>query len=243
MTSRSAKPGFQAVSAERLEPFHMRVVLYAEGPNETGLTERPPLSGRGSSIVDDDLGPAHLLTRRCIDHVTKHKLPSIQFHAPLRLGAASARGSHLLDPKRLEELLTWVHPARTPDLAVVIVDADGAESARRKTLNEVISQREVFLPPTVVAIAVEEFESWLVADQHPINRALGHEIDALDLKNWRPGKAKSWLMRRLAGVGAKEQEQIRRTLCQDCDLDVISNSSPSFTRFLDDLKMTCKSIA
>jgi hypothetical protein len=133
----------------------MRVVLYAEGPNEIGPIEMPPLSGRGSSIANDDLGPAHILTRRCIARVTSRNEHSIHFHAPLRVRAGPSRGSQLLDSKVLERILTWTYPARSPDLAVVLVDADGAESERRKRLNELVSRRAVAAPPAVVAVAVE----------------------------------------------------------------------------------------
>lgn len=221
----------------------MRVVLYAEGPNETGAIEMPPLFARRSRIADDDLGPAHILTRRCVALTTNRDAASIQFQAPLLVRGKSAKGSQLLDSRVLERLLTWTHPKIAPDLAVILVDQDGAE-ARRTMLKSIVDQRRLPQPPVVIAIAVQEFEAWLLADLKPLIRILDRKLDQLsDLEQWKSGEAKRWLLEQLGRLPADELHQVRRMICLECNLDLIGRSSSSFRSYLDDLRHASKSIA
>jgi len=162
----------------------MRVVLYAEGPGETGTVEMPPLYARRSRITEDALGPAHVLTRRCIARITEHDERSIQFQAPLMPRGKPARGSQLIDPRTLAKLLTWTHPDMPPDLVILLVDADGSDS-RRSELESAVETRPMSVPPAVVALAVQEFESWLL----PIcSRCVESQVEtSTRFQTWRLG--------------------------------------------------------
>src|SRR5689334_6448808 len=132
----------------------LRCVLYAEGPADAeGLFELPRQPGDG--LVEDSLGPAHILVRRCIATVRRLPTPAILFEEPLRVRGAVAQGSRLLHPPTLRKLLTWIDPKKRPDLAIVLVDCDG-DSERKKRLEESTASLEA---PHVIGVAVQEFES------------------------------------------------------------------------------------
>ncbi len=221
----------------------MHVVLYAEGPGETGPVEMPPASAARSRISEDALGPAHVLTRRCIARAAGRDESWIEFQAPLFLPRGKpARGSQLLVPRTLVKLLTWTHPVLAPDLAIVLVDADGSTS-RLSDLESTIAGRAMVVPPAIVAVAVQEFETWLLADLQPLRRITSQRIDALpDLEASAPGQAKHALLSHLA-TSPDEQQAARLEICRSCDLDMVERSSSSFRRYLGELRRVCATIA
>jgi len=219
----------------------MRIVLYAEGPNETGVVESPPLYAPRARIAEDALGPAHLLTRRAVALVASRDERSIQFQAPLLPRGKPARGSQLLKARTVEQLLTWVHPDLPPDIAILLVDADGS-STRRGELEAVLARRRIVVPPSVVAVAVQEFEAWMLADLGPVQRLVDRNIDPLsDLEKWKPGEAKHALAGFLGG-SRQEQHRAHLDICGTCDLNTVARNSSSFRRYLDELRRACSSI-
>ncbi len=112
----------------------MRVVLYAEGPGELvgdpAFGAQPPTPGE--RIDEDLLGAAHVLIRRSIVS-QREGVPeqAIQYVGPLRPEGHVLRGSDLLKKERLRQALNWPPNQRRPDLAVVLIDADGRLPCRR----------------------------------------------------------------------------------------------------------------
>ena len=109
----------------------MRVALYSEGPGEEGHA-RQFLPPPGDPLSDESIGPAHMLVRRCIAEGTRIPAPAVIFEVPLLLRGRVPRGSDLRVCKNLHKLLTWPRPAGVPDLAVVVLDADGNLQIRRE---------------------------------------------------------------------------------------------------------------
>jgi hypothetical protein len=204
----------------------MRVVLYAEGSLETGLpvgrTAAP-----GTELTDVELGPAHLLIKRCLRDVGGTSSP-IAFEAPLRIAGRVARGSDLLVGRSLRRLLTWPARALAPDLAVVLVDGDG-DTSRLATLTSAI---EGLSASIVVGVCVHEFESWLAADLTAVRTVSGRDVDELaEPQNIQPGAAKHWLRSLRTET---EESAFRRAIAEQCDLDRLRRQR-SFDMFAKDL--------
>jgi hypothetical protein len=73
----------------------IRVVVLAEGSKETGAITLRPKSG--IPLTEDQLGPAHVLVRRCLTDTSGAPEAAIRLIEPHRLGTgAVARGSNLL---------------------------------------------------------------------------------------------------------------------------------------------------
>ena len=151
----------------------MRVVVYAEGSREdSGSRVALPLPG--DALPEAALGPAHVLVRRCLVELVP--MSEVRFDVPLRTRGRRARGSDLLHGPTVRRLLTWATPMAKPDLAVVIVDADG-EANRHVALRHILSSRREPQPPAVIGVAVQEFEAWLIADEAALRQHLGFAGD------------------------------------------------------------------
>ena len=143
----------------------LRVVLIAEGSGEV----RPnPLRGPLSTIPVDDWGPGHVLFARAIAARSKVPRAALRFSEPLRtVRGGIARGSSL-HGKTLRVLLNY-QPVDRPDLIIVLVDADG-DPSRKRFLDELVAD----MPGTkLIAVAVQEFESWLLSDGDALAAVLG----------------------------------------------------------------------
>lgn len=211
----------------------MRVVLYAEGPNEAGV-EGPPTYSRRRTLADDALGPAHVLTRRAIAHAMGRDPRSIRFEPPILHRARTAVGSQLLDARILPRLLTWLDLSQEPELAIVLVDADGDKKRRLALLTMI--ERRASLMPVVVAVAIQEFEAWLLADVKLWNEILGHVVDHPgNPETWKEGNAKERWMSLVSG-SSKGPHEIRLRLAAEMNLDVVEATCASFRQFLQDLR-------
>lgn len=202
----------------------MRVALYAEGPGELG--HRDGAASPGHPLEPSLLGPGHALLDRSLRHLRPALAPT--FVAPLRLPRGRvARGSDLHDPTSLKRLLVWPSPSLRPDLQVVLVDADGDERARRR-LAEAVAE---LLHPPVLAVAVQEFESWLIRDLGALRSCLDLDSDPHPAEqNQRPGEAKTWLKQRCAEVG-RDGATSRLDIAKALDLDRLAHTSDSYRRF------------
>jgi hypothetical protein len=69
----------------------------------------------------------------------------------------------------LQQLLTWPNEEGTPDLAVVLVDADGQAEERRADLDSALQGLTV---EAVSSVAIQEFETWLIADGEAVKSVL-----------------------------------------------------------------------
>lgn len=214
----------------------MRVVLYAEGAGETvALRSMPP--GPNEQLQPSEWGPGHHLLARALARIGQS---APVFHAPLRLGRGRVpRGSDLLDVQNLRVLCTWIRLEHLPNLVVILVDEDGNTQRRRDLAGAV----EAFpSPPSpsaiVVAVARQEFESWLIADPRTVTELSGRPFDQPSApESMKPGHAKETLQRHLleAGKGA-EIGQVRTGIARHLDLDRLRKTCASFDSFLSDLR-------
>lgn len=216
------------------------VVVYGEGGRDVG-GERPPRSPR-ERLGDEDLGPAHVLARRAISRVRKIPEAAVLFEAGLRLRGHVPRGAQLLERTNLRQLCTWPplkhdgNPvARTPALAIVLVDEDGVTSRRA----ELQSHVDGLQTRVVIAVAVREFESWLVADGQAASQACGKSV-SLDgeIERLERRAAKDRLQNWIADQNALSDRAARRSIAELADLDVVAKRCPSFATFLKDLAPT-----
>jgi hypothetical protein len=208
----------------------IRVVVHAEGSKETGaITLRPK---PGSALTEDQLGAAHILVRRCVIAASGAPQAAIRLLEPLRLRTGRvARGSSLLDGNTLRQLLAWPLRETRPDLAVLLIDADGYPD-RRRELGE--WTKGAMLQP-VIGVAVQEFEAWLVADDAAVGAALRLAFPTPSApESMAPGEAKKLLEAAIGQQGAGPQ-QIRRTIAALADLDRVAKRAPAFQHFRTDL--------
>lgn len=204
-----------------------RVVLYAEGVGELGGGIQP---APGDPIPDEALGPAHDLVRRCLEVERRIPEAATTFVAPLRLRARQARGSDLLSRESLRQLLSWPLKQRRPDLAVVLVDADG-DSGRQKLLQDYVAD---LLISKVVGVAIQEFEAWLLADVSAVSSTLGRTLQTTaEPESLERRKAKGILNDWVAEHSQEKDKalQLRRQIARLSDLDLIGRRCRAFGDF------------
>jgi len=207
----------------------LRVVLYAEGGNETtGEAGLPPAPG--TSLLEGNLGSGHVLVRRCLELTRNLPAPAVRFEAPLRDRRGNvARGTALLHRETLRQLLTWPLAHMRPDLAVVLVDGD-EDLSRKARLEELVSDIAV---SRVIAVAVQEFEAWLIADHAAVRKALGAALPApADPERMARREAKGLLASWMGDRTESSKRGIRMTLASLCDLEVVRRRCAAFDEFL-----------
>ncbi len=156
-------------------------------------------------------------------------MASVEFLSPLTVRGRTARGSDLHEPKTVRQLLAFVR--LKPDLAVVLVDADGDASGRRRLLDGVIKRGSVH------AIAVQEFEALLIADVSAASRVLARKCDeAPEPDGMARGEAKQRWFDWSSHVPVDERAQVRRDVAAAASLETLGRRSESFQRLLDDLR-------
>lgn len=216
----------------------VRVVLLAEGSGETGgVLTMPP--SPGDALTDDMLGPAHALVARALAKTWNVPERAVRFEAPNRtVRGTIVRGGELLDRGTLRRVLLWARPTQRPDLAVVLVDADGTHDRRAR-----LAEYTADLPGRrVIGVAVQEFEAWLLADEAALRDVLGGDIPSTaGPEALPPGEAKARLNAlcddRCPDDDRKaHRREARRKLCENAALDALAKACPSFGAFLDDLR-------
>jgi hypothetical protein len=209
----------------------LRIVLNAEGAGETrGAFAMPP--SPGSALSEEHLGPGHLLVRRLVEVARGVPANAVSFLAPPRSGRGIVvRGSMLLDRTMLRQLLQWPLVQHRPDVAIVLVDADG--DPKRRALLE--SHVEGIKTPTIIAVAVQEFESWLITDQRALNAVVGASTARPSrVEELKRREAKELLSSHLAEHA--DAHAGRCTLARTIDLELLTRESESFARFVEDLR-------
>lgn len=222
----------------------VRVVVYAEGTRELRATRdtarKPPELGQ--TLIEDygELGPAHVLVRRTIEAagVPPNAVHFDQGHRTIE--GRFPRGSDLTRPRILVPLMTWfprgIGP-EAPDLAVVFVDCD-AEPGRYEELKGKLASLDQ--PPTrVVAVAVQEFEAWLIADDDAVNEVLGSRLNQVAPETLERGAAKELLEDLLNA----ERAEARTAIAKHLDLEKVRQICPSFARFVEDIEAALREIS
>lgn len=216
----------------------LHLVLYAEGPAED-RGEMTWLPAPGSPMEAEHLGPAHCLVARLVAASSPIPEPAVKFLAPLRVQGRRHQGSDLLSRKRLRQLLTFATAERRPHLVIVMVDEDGQGSR----LDELRRLTDGLAQPHVIAVAVREFEAWLIADAQALAAVFPGVLTPTDPESMPPTQAKtllrSWLEEQSSAATqadrAEEVRQARIELARRSDFDRLLQLR-AFQRFRDDLR-------
>jgi len=207
-----------------------RVVVYAEGPGELAGRESSRQRAPGTPLTEDELGAAHLLVRRCLEHSRSLAPESIRFEEPLRSRGRLARGSVLHSRTTLRPLLFWADEELQPDLAVVLVDADGKEE-RQAELDSALQELTL---EAIAAVAIQEFEAWLIADPDAVKAVLRKPLSPPKPPERLGRRQAKELLQQWSEEHASKQapEELRRQLAERCDLDTLARVCPAFAGFL-----------
>lgn len=207
-----------------------RVVVYAEGAGELTGPDTSRQRAPGTPLTENELGAAHLLVRRCLEHTRSLTPESIQFEEPLRSRGKLARGSMLHSRTTLRPLLFWADEDLRPDLAVVLVDADGKE-ARQAELDSALQDLTV---EAVAAVAVQEFEAWLIADPEAVKSVLRKPLSPPKPPERLGRRQAKELLQQWSDEHASKQDpaDIRRRLVQETHLDTLARVCPAFSELL-----------
>lgn len=207
-----------------------RVVIYAEGAGELAgalRNQRAPSTPLGP----EELGAAHLLVRRCIERHRDLDSSFIQFEEPLRTRRGKlVRGSDLHSPETLRSLLFWADARKQPDLVVVLVDQDGDDERQRV----LITATGELLVETVIGVAIQEFEAWLIADPAALKTVFRQSL-SMNHSPERLGRrdAKEQLRQWSEEHGrSKDPAELRRQLAEHCDLATVARQCPAFADFM-----------
>jgi hypothetical protein len=208
----------------------LRVVVYAEGPGElSGSRSFQPAPG--TPLAEEELGSAHLLVRRCLEKTRSLTPDTVRFEEPLRTSRGRlARGSLLHSRDTLRPLLFWAGPVKQPDLALVLVDADG-DDERQSLLDSAIEGVPV---EAVVAVAIQEFEAWLVADPDALKVVLRQPLASPKPPEKPSRRQAKELLHRWCEQHAHSRDaaELRRDLARQCDLDTLAQKCTAFASFL-----------
>lgn len=206
----------------------LRAVLLAEGNGESGPNAQ---RGPGSPIHVEDWGPGHELFARAIAASSSIPREAVQFLEPLRTSrGAIAKGSNLLHRQTLRRLLSYL-PAVRPELAIVLIDADG-DTSRKQLLEGFLED----IPGVrLIAVAIQEFESWLSCDGKTLNAVLSADSGGAPQQPEKlaPGEAKAMLQKLMSNVD--DARAARINLARHIDLNVVASRCPGFATCLNDL--------
>lgn len=212
------------------------VVLYSEGGGETRASEKTALVAPAEPVPQDAWGPAHWLIARVLDWKRRIPVAAVKFVAPLRTkGGTIAKGSQLLDGRTLRRLLTFPNPDLRPELVVVLVDADGKQG--RETLLRAHLEGLEFAPPVVIGVAVQEFETWLVADGEAVRDVLNAVGAPQNPESLQPRQAKTLLAGWLGRAHPpRPGAELRCTLARSANLEKIAEACSAFASFAEQLR-------
>ncbi len=186
-------------------------------------------------LLEDDLGPVHELIRRIVTAERKVPAPALDFREPLR--ARTGRpltGSMLLVPANLDDVLDgWLVDA---PVFILVVDSDDKPAHERmKVLTDALARNSV---SGAAAVAIKEFESWLIADQAALDTILrpGHPSPAapedLGLRVAKQ-QVNSWCQ--AVANDRRPLLAVRRELAAALDLETVRKKCPSFDAFCKEL--------
>jgi hypothetical protein len=208
-----------------------RVVVYAEGAGELAGRDTSRQRAPGAPLTEVELGAAHLLVRRCLEHSRGLPREVIRFEEPLRSRGKLARGSMLHSHDTLQQLLTWPDEERMPHLAMVLVDADGKAEERQAGLDAALQGLTV---EAVASVAIQEFEAWLIADSEAVKSVLRKPLSPPKPPERLGRREAKELLQQWSEQHASKQEpaELRRQLAEQCALDTVARVCPAFAEFL-----------
>jgi hypothetical protein len=89
----------------------------------------------------------------------------------------------------------------------------------------------------VIAVAREEFESWLIADETSAGQVLGRPLSrAPDPESLGAREAKRTLADWMESIAPGARKEVRCLIARTCDLDVVAQRCAAFQAFLDALR-------
>ena len=129
----------------------------------------------------------------------------------------------------LEPLTVFVGANASGKSGIVLVDEDGEPSRR----NQLRQDTESLPLPRVIAVAVREFESWLIADSAALAKVLAVTDTQRAAENMRAGDAKELLARWIATAtgSASDRRGRRLDLARTASLDALAELR-AFAAFL-----------
>ena len=214
-----------------------RIVLYCEGLREsTPGNQYPPIPGE--VLEDGQWGAAHWLVARLVE--ADHDLPrrALRFVAPMHWRGQMVRGSQLRNRKCIRRVLSWPSEQDRPDLAIVMIDADQDAWRKRQQMLRRHIEDLAIAPPTVIAVAVREFEAWLIADTKAAGTALRRAVRRSRApEQLQPTQAKQILGDWVGGAeGFEHPGAARVAIAQNLDLETVAKCCPAFGRLRTDLR-------
>lgn len=212
-----------------------------------GNTERTAVGAGSSASMFVQSAGIHfrLDSLRSANHVAQAKAVDLRFGAPLAYERRRAMGSELLQPRVLKRLLQWPLADLRPDLAVVLVDRDGDTARERQLRETVAAARHAATPPTVIAVAVEEIEAWLLSDTAALASVLSDGSAPSAPEKMSPGAAKTELEARINRQTNEVADRwaLRVRLAHVLDLDRVARASRSFDGFRKELIAAARTTA
>lgn len=236
-----AASGYLGGSAPFLpsENIAMRIVVFCEGTAESGALRRSFVSPN-QPLPEEQIGPAHLLVQRCISREWGLTRDDMQFTSPPLLVSHRRNprlpvGSDLRTGKNLIRLLrAWVREADVPDLALILIDQDGDRQIRTELQNAIRADSPCIR--WILAVAIEEFESWLLADASALSQVFSNGARIQRPEELGPRRAKT----RITGFQPIDPTSTlptrHRRIVELMDLEIVREACPSFADFLRDLK-------
>ena len=218
----------------------MNVTVACEGAGE-GLLE--PVQEELGYIDPKVFGAAHQLVDRMIEEITGGKVGPL-FYQQVRT-RISPRGGGLTKLETVERIL--MGPADGEvfiELCVFIIDMDNKEAERSEYKKRVLELD--YTSRAVLAIARQEFESWLISDESVVSDVSGSPFS--NSKNspedMTRQQAKDALSAHLSNVtkSRKQANELLREIMERADLGVWRQKCPSFDVFYEELSDVVKQL-
>jgi hypothetical protein len=169
----------------------LRIGLIAEGEAELGpsVPYLKPEEG-GQPIDPSQEGALHRLIRRELERINIpdcqfiHRHPSIQEQRKSQV----RRGHSILESRYLAQMTIAWQPEEV-DLIVIVVDADDVLEERKRNLakalatirdNHIDANDHLIIDRSTGGLAIQNFETWLLADTDTVSRLLAVAIVPID---------------------------------------------------------------
>ena len=115
---------------------------------------------------------------------------------------------------------------------IVLVDADG-ETSRKRDLEAMVSD----MPGTkMVAVAIQEFEAWLVADGAALVAVLASSPSKVPQQPESLGRGEAKGLLKDLSAAVVDQRDARLSLAEHLDLEVVAKKCPAFATCLAELQ-------